>query len=176
MSSRRDAVERLRPHLCAAGADLGLSELEVAYRPRSDAGDAAELEAELRARRPSDLARGFSGHGPHLDELDLLVGGRSIRRYASQGEQRTALLALLLAERALLLDARGTPPLMLLDDVMSELDPKRRELLVSRLATGGGQALLTATEPDHVPPCEGRSEIALHAGRARPRLAGRDAA
>ena len=105
---------------------------------------------ELRERRTSDLDRGFSQHGPHRDDLALVRDGRELKAYGSQGEQRLALLALLLAERAELADVRGAAPLMLLDDVMSELDADRRAFLVARL-DDGGQALVTTTDLAHVP-------------------------
>jgi len=98
--------------------------------------------------------------------LEISLDGRSLRRYGSQGEQRTALLALLFAERRALLEARRVPPLMLLDDVMSELDPDRRALLARRLAEGGGQELLTATEPGQLPSAWERTEIRLRRGEA----------
>jgi DNA replication and repair protein RecF len=104
----------------------------------------------LRERRAADLERGFTAHGPHRDELQLLLGGVALRSYGSQGQQRAALLALLFAERTLLAERRLRPPLMLLDDVMSELDAERRELLAGLLRSGG-QAVITTTEPDHVP-------------------------
>jgi DNA replication and repair protein RecF len=176
IAARGKAVERLRPQVRAAAADLGLKAASIEYRARSEASGASDLAAELRARRGSDLARGFSGHGPHLDEIDFTFDGRSARRYGSQGEQRSTLLAVLLAERALLLEARGAPPLMLLDDVMSELDPERRERLVSRLAQGSGQALVTAAEPGQLPATAQRVEIALSDGRVLPRLASSEAA
>jgi DNA replication and repair protein RecF len=78
------------------------------------------------------------------------LAGRALRRFGSQGQQRLALLALLFAERAALMDAGRAAPLMLLDDVMSELDPGHREMLVSQLVSGG-QAVITATEAAHVP-------------------------
>src|SRR5919198_31391 len=123
-------------------------------------------DAELAERRAADLDRGYTAHGPHLDEVALDLDGRALRRYGSQGEQRTALLALLFAERRALLEARRSPPLMLLDDVMSELDPCRRDLLASRLAEGDGQTVITATEPDHVPTGRDRLEIAIRDGAA----------
>jgi DNA replication and repair protein RecF len=122
----------------------------VRYRPRSDAADAAGLAAELGERRDADLERGFTAHGPHRDELVLALDGAALRAYGSQGQQRAALLALLFAERQLLAERRGRPPLMLLDDVMSELDVERRELL-AELLRSGGQAIVTATEADHMP-------------------------
>jgi DNA replication and repair protein RecF len=94
---------------------------------------------------------GRSSWGPHLDELKLLAPeGRSLRRFGSQGEQRAGLLALIFAEREALMEARRVTPLLLLDDVMSELDPERRQLLVQRLARGG-QTLITAASADSVP-------------------------
>jgi DNA replication and repair protein RecF len=76
--------------------------------------------------------------------------GRELRAYGSRGQQRLALLALLLAEREALTDSRGTPPLMLLDDVMSELDAGRRARLIDVLR-GGGQSMITTTDLAHVP-------------------------
>jgi DNA replication and repair protein RecF len=147
---RERAVALLRDGVATAAAELGLAgTTELAYRPRSTAPDAAGLAAELRERRAGDLQRGFSGHGPHRDDLLLLRDRRELRAYGSQGEQRLALLALLLAERELLARERGAPPLLLLDDVMSELDALRRERLVERL--GDGQAFVTTTDLDHVP-------------------------
>jgi DNA replication and repair protein RecF len=167
MNTRAQAATELAERFSSAAADLGLGEeSSLRYRPRSEATSADELAAELAERRASDIARGFTGHGPHLDELVLDRGGRALRRYGSQGQQRTALLALLFAERDALIDAGRTPPLMLLDDVTSELDPERRELLCERLLTGGGQALITATERAHVPEGCPRLEVAVRDGRA----------
>jgi DNA replication and repair protein RecF len=165
MRARRDAIGILAPEFAAAARELGLDgEGSLRYAPRSPADSREDLAAELADRRPGDVERGYSGHGPHLDDLELALGGRSFRRYGSQGEQRAALLALLFAERRALLEARRTPPLMLLDDVMSELDPDRRDLLARRLAEGEGQALITATEPGQLPAGWDRTEIAVGAG------------
>ncbi len=151
MADRAEAVEGLRPLFAGLAEQLGLpGDAELRYRPRSDASDADGLAAELRERRTADLDRGFTAHGPHRDELQLLLGGVGLRAYGSQGQQRAALLALLFAERALLADRRARPPLMLLDDVMSELDAERRELLAD-LLRAGGQSVITTTEPEHVP-------------------------
>jgi len=173
MDARRDAVDLLAPEFTAAAADLGLpGEASLGYAPRSGATTREELAAELAERRASDVERGYSQHGPHLDELEIALDGRSVRRYASQGEQRTSLLALLFAERRALLDARRHPPLLLLDDVMSELDPDRRELLATRLGEGPGQALITATEAAHLPAAAARTEVAMREGAAALEIAG----
>jgi DNA replication and repair protein RecF len=151
MADRAGVVEELRPRFAAHADGLGLSAAaEVVYRPRSKAATAEELAAELTERLESDLERGFTGHGPHRDELVLRREGRELRPYGSRGQQRLALLALLLAEREALADSRGAPPLMLLDDVMSELDAGRRARLIDVLR-GGGQSLITTTDLTHVP-------------------------
>jgi DNA replication and repair protein RecF len=177
MEARRDAVELLAPEFTSAAADLGLpGEGSLRYRPRSDASTRDELAAELAQRRSADVDRGYSQHGPHLDELEIAVRGRAIRRYGSQGEQRAALLSLLFAERRALLEARRNPPLLLLDDVMSELDPDRRELLATRLTEGEGQTLITSTETAHLPVVAERTEIAMRAGAAAREVGGADPA
>ncbi len=148
---RGELVRQLSRPFGARAGQLGVSgECELRYRPRTNAADARELADELAARLDFDLQRGFSTHGPHRDELSISRDGRELRTFGSQGEQRLALLALLLAERSLLAQERGDTPLMLLDDVMSELDAPRRELLIGELASGG-QSVIATTDLAHVP-------------------------
>lgn len=149
IEARAEAVAELAPPFAEAASMLGLEDATIEYAPRA-AGTAAAIRAGLEERRDQDLRLGRSGWGPHLDELKIEVGGRTMRRYGSQGQQRAALLALLFAERDALLAARRVTPLLLLDDVMSELDPGRRESLVEGLLAGG-QALITAADADGVP-------------------------
>lgn len=166
---RAAAVAELVAPFAAAAQDLGLRGTpELRFRPRSRAVDAEALAAELRERLGADLERGFTGHGPHRDDLVLLREGRELRTYGSQGEQRLGLLALLLAEREVLGAARGHPPLLLLDDVMSELDPDRRAGLAQRLARDGGQSVITTTDLAHVPGSQGAdvTRVAVHDGIA----------
>jgi len=152
---RAAAIDLLSSRFTVAAAALGLGDrAELRYRPRSRAGTAAELAAELAERTHADLERGFTGHGPHRDDIALLREGRELRAYGSQGEQRLALLALLLAEREALAETRRAVPLMLLDDVMSELDPDRRGLLAQMLGRDG-QSLITTTDLAHVPGGDG---------------------
>jgi DNA replication and repair protein RecF len=147
VAARAEAVAELAAPFAQAGEELGLEGgAELEYAPRAP-GSAEEISVGLAERREADLRLGRSSWGPHLDELKIALAGRSLRRYGSQGQQRTALLALLFAERDALLEARRVVPLLLLDDVMSELDPGRRQRLVERLARGG-QALITAADED----------------------------
>ena len=150
-ADRARAAGEVAARAADLATELGLEgETAVTYRPRSGAERAEDLAAELAERLDSDLERGFTGHGPHRDDLALTRDRRELRAYGSQGEQRLALLALLLAEREAVAARRAAPPLMLLDDVMSELDGERRARLVTRLRAGG-QAVVTTTELAHVP-------------------------
>jgi DNA replication and repair protein RecF len=149
-ANRAAAVELLREPFADRAARLGGGGARIEYRPGARARDEDEFVAELEARLPGDLERGYSGYGPHRDELAILREERELRSYGSQGEQRLLLLALLLAERGVLASERGRTPLMLLDDVMSELDRERRQLLAQELAAGG-QSVIATTDLAHVP-------------------------
>jgi DNA replication and repair protein RecF len=150
VAARAEAIGELAHPFAEAAAELGLEGgATLRYAPRAE-GSASEIQEGLRERRGQDLQLGRSSWGPHLDELKVEAGGRSLRRYGSQGQQRAGLLALLFAEREVLLAARRVTPLLLLDDVMSELDPDRRARLVRRL-DDGGQALITAADEESLP-------------------------
>jgi DNA replication and repair protein RecF len=150
VAARGEAVAELEALFATAAEELGLEGRgEIEYAPRA-AGSAEEIRVGLEERREADLRLGRSSWGPHLDDVKLAVGDRSLRRFGSQGQQRAGLLALLFAERDALLQSRRVAPLLLLDDVMSELDPGRRERLGERLASGG-QAVITAASIDSLP-------------------------
>lgn len=164
-ANRAAAVALLAEPFAVRARQLGCSgDVALEYRPRSRASSEEQFVGELRERLGSDLERCFTGHGPHRDELAITRDGRELRVYGSQGEQRLALLALLLAERAVLADERRQTPLMLLDDVMSELDSERRELLAGELR-GGGQSVIATTDLAHVP---GASDAAVTRLRVSP--------
>ncbi|HEX2096764.1 MAG TPA: DNA replication and repair protein RecF [Solirubrobacterales bacterium] len=150
IAARSDAVAELAAPFAEAAAELGLpGTAALEYAPRA-AGSVHDLREGLVQRREGDLRLGRTSWGPHLDEVKLETDRKSLRRYGSQGQQRTALLALLFAEREAL-RASGRPlPLLLLDDVMSELDPERRERLVERIGDDG-QAVVTAAAEESLP-------------------------
>ena len=164
---RAAAVDLVVARVAELAAELGMTgRVELRYRPRTKAATPEEFAAELAERTDSDVERGFTGHGPHRDDVVLLRDGRELRAYGSQGEQRLALLALLIAERDALAEQRAGVPLLLLDDVMSELDADRRRLLVERVSAQG-QCLITTTDLAHVPGAEagdaaGASELYAH--------------
>jgi DNA replication and repair protein RecF len=159
--SREAAVEELSERWQRAADELGLDGPKgLSYRPGSSTS-AEEIQAGLEEKLENDLRLGRSSWGPHHDELRLEMDGRQLRRFGSQGQQRLGLLALLFAERESLLAAGGSAPLMLLDDVMSELDERRRERLVERLLEGG-QSVITAAEGELIPEREGISRVAIN--------------
>jgi DNA replication and repair protein RecF len=142
--ARKELVDLLEPGFAEHAALLGLADGRLAY-------DADPLTPEdLEARLERDLERGTTGAGPHLRDVSITAGARDLRSYGSQGEQRTAVLGLLLAEAAALAELRGAPPLLLLDDVLSELDVVRRRALLDALPTGG-QTLVSATSVSALP-------------------------
>ena len=105
---------------------------------------AAQALRLLRQRRRDDFHRLSTSVGPHRDDLSLTLSGESLQSYASQGQSRTAALSMKLAAFDLLTEEQGEPPLLLLDDVLSELDPLRRKRLIDRIRSA--QALLTCTD------------------------------
>ncbi len=165
IAARAEAIDALRDPFAERSGALGLADGAISYRPRVE-GNADSIAAKLTELRAGDIGRAYLSFGPQLDEVELRAGGRALRRFGSQGQQRSALLALLFAEREAMLAAGRPAPIMLLDDVMSELDPRHRELLVEALS-GGGQALITATEPEQVPPAARAFRIAVDGGAAR---------
>jgi DNA replication and repair protein RecF len=142
--SRRELLATLEPVFATRAGELGLPQAELRY-----VGEPPTQEA-LEARLDRDLDRGATGLGPHLDDVRIASGERELRSFGSQGEQRLAVLALLLAESELLAERAPSPPLLLLDDVLSELDAERRETLVRNLPPGG-QAFVTATGTELLP-------------------------
>jgi DNA replication and repair protein RecF len=144
VATRLETLTLLEPSFAARADELGLADVSLWYD-----GDPPTVEA-LAAVLARDLERGVTSLGPHLDDVVIASGHRELRNFGSQGEQRLALLALLLAEAETIADRTGVPPLLLLDDVLSELDPGRRAILAARVRSAG-QALITATDSAMLP-------------------------
>ncbi len=156
---RRDAVADLAALAAPVHAQLADGEtLDVAYDPsggiavdgdEEDIRDA--LSTLLAERRTRDIGQGVTSGGPHRDDLRLTLGGLEAGPYASRGQSRTAALAMKLAEADYLRRARGEEPILLLDDVFSELDERRR-LQVLETAAGYEQAFITTSDPAQIDP------------------------
>ena len=141
----------------AAGEELALA-YEIAGAGAEDFAEDDMTESlhvwynkMLCEGRARDIARAATGVGPHLDDLVLRVGGMSLRSYGSQGQQRTGALALKLAELFYLQENIGEAPILLLDDVMSELDPPRRRALLDFIRHEHIQTFITATDAAYFP-------------------------
>jgi DNA replication and repair protein RecF len=144
VSARRAAIELLSPAFAETADELGLARATITYD-----GEPPSVE-ELDGRMGIDLERGITGAGPHLHDVLIEAGGRDLRVFGSQGEQRIAVLALVLAEAAALRERHDVSPLVLLDDVLSELDGERR-LALARMIERCSQAVITATATAALP-------------------------
>jgi DNA replication and repair protein RecF len=159
VAARRDTLSALEPDFRELAGQLGLAAAALAYD-----GEAPTAE-ELETRLERDLERATTSLGPHLHDVRLLSGERDLRGFGSQGEQRLTVLSLLLAEAHLLMSRRGVAPLLLLDDVLSELDTGRRTVL-ARLVGDAGQTVVTATQRSALP-VEAAQLVEVEPGSAR---------
>lgn len=157
MIARERFISALRPLAQAAHAELseGREQLDIRYAPAVEGQGEREQTAEsfrqqLHQMRAEELRRGTTLVGPQRDDLLLLVDGKEARTYASQGQQRTVMLSLKRAEFELTVKERQEPPIVLLDDVMSDLDDRRRTQLL-QMTLRGAQAFITATSAETFP-------------------------
>ncbi len=138
--ARATLVARLTPMVAEAYEQLAdrPSAVELRYEP-----PVAPAWPGARARRGArdDVRRGVSTVGPHRDDVELFIGGLPARTHASQGEQRTLALALRLGGHRMVAEKAGSAPVLVLDDVLSELDPQRSAALLHHLPAG--QVVLT---------------------------------
>jgi DNA replication and repair protein RecF len=163
-AARQELLGKLAPELSRMydAVAHGPAEVTASYMAEWAAAGLAEA---LAASRRDDLRRGVSTVGPHRDDVELQIGGMPARTHASQGEQRSLALALRLASHRVLTELTGSPPVLLLDDVFSELDPDRSDALLANLPAG--QTLLTSASG--LPP-KASPELILriHAGQITP--------
>jgi DNA replication and repair protein RecF len=164
LARRQALVAEIAPRLAEAFSAIAGpgAAAAIEYRPSSGmarAGSAAELSTRLgeilALRLERDRERGYTSAGPHMDDLVLALGGRGARLYGSQGQQRALVLALKIAEIENLRAARGRPPILLLDDVSSELDPEKNRYLLEYLSRLPTQAFLTTTDRRLLEPAVG---------------------
>ena len=148
-------------------------ELSLAYKTVSTVRDVYAQAREIyydicehqEAHRQAELESGQCLTGAHKDDLEIEINGRPARSFASQGQTRTAALSLKLAEREIFLAETGEYPILLLDDVLSELDSKRQEFVLNRI--GGGQTLITCCEDAEISSRTGGRVLFVEKGRIR---------
>ncbi|MDD2956797.1 MAG: DNA replication/repair protein RecF [Oscillospiraceae bacterium] len=147
----------------------GKEGLEIAYQTVSAVTDplkidlvTQQLRAHMESHQTAERAARLCLSGPHKDDLLVSIDGRDARQFASQGQTRTAALSMKLAEREIYKNATGEYPVLLLDDVLSELDSKRQEFVLNRIA--GGQVFITCCEDDRLPQLLGGKVLHVHGG------------
>ncbi|MGC9359540.1 MAG: DNA replication/repair protein RecF [Anaerolineae bacterium] len=170
LARRRSAMRELDTYASQAHAELTAHKEHLSLRyisslqerateariaPQAPAADAAAIEAIWRRALPAlcgeEIGRGITVVGPHRDDLIFAIGGREASAYGSRGQQRTATLALKMAEMRLMTQAAGERPILLLDDVASELDSQRCQQLIE-VVHASDQVLITTTQMDSLPP------------------------
>jgi DNA replication and repair protein RecF len=145
--SRRELIPKISPLVQLAYRRISndAEELRIAYQP----GVKKDFTVELRQSRPRELSYRTTLIGPHRDELQLLLNEKSVAQFGSEGQKRTLAIALKMAQAEFLTCIHGSPPILLIDDVMGELDVKRRSgflPLLDRARETSGQVFMTATE------------------------------
>ncbi len=165
MSKEAAAIMLQRHHFCRRISEIaeksqkeissGKEELNVKYKSISGISldnsietISTQLFEKLKTNIYEDIERGNTLYGPHRDDLEMSLNGEGLKPYASQGQQRSAVLALKLAELQILSEETGEPPVLLLDDVMSELDEQRRDRLLSHI--NESQVFITCTDADQI--------------------------
>jgi DNA replication and repair protein RecF len=163
--ARSGLCDQLAPRVAQAFSEISPDgpAVALAYEPRV-APTVAAIRDALQASIDKDLARGFTAEGPHNDELAVRLRDTRARRYASQGQHRAIVLALKIAELMELEQRTGYTPLLLLDDVSSELDRDRSRRFFALLNRLGGQVFLTTTRPELVVVEGARSDFRVEGG------------
>ena len=148
-AARQLVADRLSAALGPAFSSMAPAGLAFAavYRP-GGCQDEIEFRREVASRRQSDFRRGRATFGPQRDEIELTLDGRSVRHHASQGQQRVVTLALKAAELDCVREARRVHPVLLLDDISSELDADRTDATLAFLTDTASQVFLTTTRPE----------------------------
>ncbi len=163
---RLEYIDMLAQAACDLYAQLakGREQLSVTY---DTAADGDRLFEEIKKTRAVDMKTGFTTVGPHRDDIDVTIAGTSARLFGSQGQQRSGVLAMKLAEASLLAKGYGENPVILLDDVMSELDRSRQEYILNRI--DGFQVFITCCEPSAVSGLVGGRVFAVKNGEIEER-------
>lgn len=167
-ASRLDSAARPIHREFSGGED----QLVLSYKTVSTVENPFASEREIyyavcehqERHRQAELESGQCLTGAHKDDLEIDINGKSARTFASQGQKRTAALSIKLAEREIHLQETGEYPILLLDDVLSELDAKRQEFVLNRI--GGGQTLITCCEDDGITARTGGRVITIDGGKA----------
>jgi len=169
--ARSSYIRRLIPAAREIYKGISGGSESFSIRYLSNAGDENTTQEQayknlmevFKVKQHEDLAAGFTTVGPHRDDLEILISGKSARIYGSQGQKRSAVIALKLAEASLLRDVTGEQPVALLDDVMSELDSVRQDYILNHIK--GWQVFVTCCDPGPVLRLAGGKVFKIEQGR-----------
>lgn len=166
--ARRTFIEQAQYYFSDAMLHIGGSlQGSMIYRPDIP-GDEVDYLRLLQTSCSKDLDRGFTRRGPHADDLEVVVSQKPAKKYASQGQQRMAVLSMKISEVMTLANVTNRIPILLLDDLSSELDRERNQSFFSFLNKVGGQVFITTTHIDHVRLSNQRSDFLINAGSIKP--------
>lgn len=164
---RAEVLGEIAPHAEKAFEEIARGEAELRLQLSEPDASEQALRDSLHERLRRDTERGFTSTGPHADDLRLQIGDRPARLYASQGQSRAVVLAFKIGEIENLRARQGRSPLLLLDDVSSELDPDRNAFLMTYLGRLEGQVVLTTTDPQLVQKSAGENALFQRVSRGR---------
>jgi len=159
VAARTAYVSQIADRFAAAYEEITRSGVRATARYITETPDAPSILSALRDSLRRDLARGFTTCGPHADDLELMLDDRPARLFGSQGQLRAVVLALKIAEIQHLESVLGEPPVLMLDDVSSELDPQRNRYLFDFIRQMSCQCVITTTDPSHILLTEDRKDF-----------------
>ena len=168
ISARKRYIERLMEYMpkILGGLTREKEVINCLYKIEGlEEGTAEEIKAKLEENKKEDIANGSTSVGPHRDDLLFTINDIDVRNYGSQGQQRSVMLALKLAEAELMAEIRGENPIALLDDVMSELDPHRQDYILNHIKDW--QVFITCCEPSSIERLEGGKTFRVEGGRIK---------
>jgi DNA replication and repair protein RecF len=160
--TRENYISRLEIPSAASVKEIsgGKEELSLKYIPSFQAEDEEEIFCELEKNREKDGELGYTSVGAHKDDFETYLNGKNVKIYGSQGQQRSCVMAFKLAEAEITGETRGEYPLILLDDVFSELDTERRDYITGKIM--GKQVIITSCDP--ITRIDGAKKIYVESG------------
>jgi len=158
---RKKFVESLQAFSKKIHYEISGENFEIRYKTAFD--NKEQFLQKLNDSLYKEIEQGFTLYGPHRDDLDIEADGKDIKSYGSQGQHRSAVLALKLAQADMIFEDTGEYPVLLLDDIMSELDSERRAYLAAKIKNK--QVIITCTDIDDLPENEMSKSIRIESGQ-----------
>jgi len=145
---RKEAIESINKNINNINSSFDNEVISILYIPsiKGDIENKENIKTQLEKGLKRDLEYGITMTGPHRDDFEILMNGKNIKNFGSQGQQRTSILKLKIAESEIIKEKTGEMPPILLDDILSELDEKRRKLFIENI--NDRQVIITCTDKD----------------------------